>query len=139
MSVAHGQLPGSTEIKIGSDNLNNSFPLAKDFKWTASNSKVMWKDGAEVTAGTDWGVAPLGIFGFVAPTFELADADNAKYVILNKNTGAFSLSEAGKVLSVSKDIVVNIVAESRWGTITGYDAAKTVTVKIDLSKEAASI
>ena len=126
--------PSSTEIKIGSDNLNNSFPLAKDFKWTASNGKVMWKDGAEVTAGTDWGVAPLGIFGFVAPTFELADADNAKYVILNKNTGAFSLSEAGKVLSVSKDIVVNIVAESRWGTITGYGTAKAVTVKIDLSQ-----
>ena len=126
--------PSSTEIKIGSDNLNNSFPLAKDFKWTASNGKVMWKDGAEVTAGTDWGVAPLGIFGFVAPTFELADADNAKYVILNKNTGDFSLSEAGKVLSVSKNIVVNIVAESRWGTITDYGTAKAVTVKIDLSQ-----
>ena len=131
--------PASAEVKIGNDNLNNSFPLAKDFKWTASNGKVMWKDGAEVATGTDWGVAPLGIFGFVAPTFELADANNAKYVILNQNTGAFSLSEAGKVLSVSKDIVVNIVAESRWGTITSYSGAKTVTVKIDLSKDAASI
>lgn len=131
--------PTNATVKIGNDNLNNSFALASGSIWTASNGKAMWKDGAEVKAGTDWGVAPLSIFGFVAPTFELADVADAKYVELNQNTGAFSLSLLGKQLSSAKNIVVNIVAESRWGTITGYDAAKTVTVKIDLSQDAASI
>ena len=36
-------------------------------------------------------------------------------------------------------IIVNIVAESRWGTITNYAAGKTVTVKIDPTKESTSI
>mgnify|MGYP001535194256 FL=1 len=81
----------------------------------------------------------LGIFGFVAPTFELADAANAKYVTLDKNTGALTLTNTGKQLKAEVSIIVNIVAESRWGTITNYAAGKTVTVKIDPTKESTSI
>jgi|MGYP000042107995 hypothetical protein len=99
----------------------------------------MWEAGKEVKAGDKWGAAPLGIFGFVAPTFELADAANAKYVTLDKNTGALTLTNTGKQLKAEVSIIVNIVAESRWGTITNYAAGKTVTVKIDPTKESTSI
>lgn len=53
--------------------------LATGAIWKASNKEAMWEAGKEVEAGDKWGAAPLGIFGFVAPTFELADAANANY------------------------------------------------------------
>ena len=60
-----------------------------------------------------------------------ADAANAKYVTLDKNTGALTLTNKGKQLKAVVSIIVNIVAESRWGTITNYAAGNAVTVKID--------
>ena len=49
------------------------------------------------------------------------------------------LTNTGKQLKAEVSIIVNIVAESRWGTITNYAAGKTVTVKIDPTKESTSI
>ena len=123
--------PTNATVKIGSDNLDAIAQLATGAKWTASNKETMWEAGKEATVGTKWGAAPLGIFGFVAPTFELADATQAKYVTLDKNTGALTLTNTGKQLKAEVSITVNIVAESRWGTITNYDSGKTVTVKIN--------
>lgn len=123
--------PTETTVKIGSDKLDATAQLATGAKWTASNKETMWEAGKEATVGTKWGAAPLGIFGFVAPTFELADATQAKYVTLDKNTGALTLTNTGKQLKAEVSITVNIVAESRWGTITNYDSGKTVTVKIN--------
>ena len=123
--------PTNATVKIGSDNLDAIAQLATGAKWTASNKETMWEAGKEATVGTKWGAAPLGIFGFVAPTFELADATQAKYVTLDKNTGALTLTNTGKLLKAEVSITVNIVAESRWGTITNYDSGKTVTVKIN--------
>jgi len=123
--------PTNATVKIGSDNLDDPASLATGAKWTASNKEVMWEAGQEVKAGSKWGAAPLGIFGFVAPTFELADATQAKYVTLDKNTGALTLTNTGKQLKAEVSITVNIVAKSRWGTITNYDNGKKVTVKIN--------
>ena len=123
--------PTNATVKIGSDNLDAIAQLATGAKWTASNKETMWEAGKEATVGIKWGAAPLGIFGFVAPTFELADATQAKYVTLDKNTGALTLTNTGKQLKAEVSITVNIVAESRWGTITNYDSGKTVTVKIN--------
>ena len=61
----------------------------------------------------------------------MADAANAKYVTLDKNTGALTLTNTGKQLKAVVSIIVNIVAESRWGTINNYSTANTVTVKIN--------
>ena len=123
--------PTNAIVKIGSDNLDAIAQLATGAKWTASNKETMWEAGKEATVGAKWGAAPLGIFGFVAPTFELADATQAKYVTLDKNTGALTLTNTGKQLKAEVSITVNIVAESRWGTIANYDGGKTVTVKIN--------
>ena len=131
--------PTNATVKIGSDNLDDPAQLATGAKWTASNGKVMWDAGQEVKAGSDWGVTPLGIFGFVAPTFELDNASDTNYVNLDKNTGALTLTNTGKQLKAEASIVVNIVAESRWGTITDYASGKTVTVKIDPTKESSAI
>ena len=131
--------PTATTVKIGSDKVDATTQLATGAIWKASNKEAMWEAGKEVKAGEKWGAAPLGIFGFVAPTFELADAANAKYVTLDKNTGALTLTNTGKQLKAEVSIIVNIVAESRWGTITDYAAGNTVTVKIDPTKESASI
>ena len=123
--------PTATTVKIGSDKVDATTQLATGAIWKASNKEAMWEAGKEVKAGDKWGAAPLGIFGFVAPTFELDDATQAKYVTLDKNTGALTLTNTGKQLKAEVSIVVNIVAESRWGTINNYAAGKTVTVKID--------
>lgn len=123
--------PTDAIVKIGSDKLDAIAQLATGAKWTASNGKVMWNAGQEVKAGSDWGVTPLGIFGFVAPTFVLDNASDTNYVNLDKNTGALTLTNTGKQLKAEASIVVNIVAESRWGTITNYGSGKTVTVKIN--------
>ena len=131
--------PTATTVKIGSDKVDATTQLATGAIWKASNKEKMWEAGKEVKAVDKWGAAPLGIFGFVAPTFELADAANAKYVTLDKNTGALTLTNTGKQLKAEVSIIVNIVAESRWGTITNYAAGKTVTVKIDPTKESTSI
>ena len=131
--------PTATTVKIGSDKVDATTQLATGAIWKASNKEAMWEAGKEVKAGEKWGAAPLGIFGFVAPTFELADAANAKYVTLDKNTGALTLTNTGKQLKAEVSITVKIVAESRWGTINGYAAGNTVTVKIDPTKESASI
>lgn len=131
--------PTNATVKIGSDNLDDPAQLATGAKWTASNGKVMWDAGQEVKAGSDWGVTPLGIFGFVAPTFELDNASDTNYVNLDKNTGALTLTNTGKQLKAEASIVVNIVAESRWGTITNYGSGKTVTVKINPIKDSGSI
>lgn len=131
--------PTNATVKIGSDNLDDPASLATGAKWTASNKEIMWEAGQEVKAGSKWGAAPLGIFGFVAPTFELDDATQAKYVTLDKNTGALTLTNTGKQLKVEVSITVNIVAKSRWGTITNYDSGKTVTVKINPTVESSSI
>lgn len=131
--------PTNATVKIGSDNLDAIAQLATGAKWTASNKETMWEAGKEATVGAKWGAAPLGIFGFVAPTFELADATQAKYVTLDKNTGALTLTNTGKQLKAEVSITVNIVAESRWGTITNYDGGKTVTVKINPTVESSAI
>lgn len=131
--------PTATTVKIGSDKVDATTQLATGAIWKASNKEAMWEAGKEVKAGDKWGAAPLGIFGFVAPTFELADAANAKYVTLDKNTGALTLTNTGKQLKAVVSIIVNIVAESRWGTITNYAAGNAVTVKIDPTKESTSI
>ena len=131
--------PTATTVKIGSDKVDATTQLATGAIWKASNKEAMWEAGKEVKAGEKWGAAPLGIFGFVAPTFELADAANAKYVTLDKNTGALTLTNTGKQLKAEVSITVKIVAESRWGTINGYAVGNTVTVKIDPTKESASI
>lgn len=131
--------PTDAIVKIGSDKLDAIAQLATGAKWTASNGKVMWNAGQEVKAGSDWGVTPLGIFGFVAPTFVLDNASDTNYVNLDKNTGALTLTNTGKQLKAEASIVVNIVAESRWGTITNYGSGKTVTVKINPIKDSGSI
>ena len=131
--------PTDAIVKIGSDKLDAIAQLATGAKWTASNGKVMWNAGQEVKAGSDWGVTPLGIFGFVAPTFVLDNASDTNYVNLDKNTGALTLTNTGKQLKAEASIVVNIVAESRWGTITNYSSGKTVTVKINPIKDSGSI
>ena len=131
--------PTAATVKIGSDKMDATTQLATGAIWKASNKEAMWEAGKEVEAGDKWGAAPLGIFGFVAPTFELADAANAKYVTLDKNTGALTLTNTGKQLKAVVSIIVNIVAESRWGTITNYAAGNAVTVKIDPTKESTSI
>ena len=131
--------PSASTVKIGSDNLDTPASLATGAIWKASNKETMWEAGKEATVGSKWGAAPLDIFGFVAPTFELADATQAKYVTLDKNTGALTLTNTGKQLKAEVSITVNIVAESRWGTITNYDSGKTVTVKINPTVESSSI
>lgn len=133
--------PTSATVKIGSGEVNAVAKLATGAIWKASNSKEMWKDGKEVALkdNANWGAAPLAIFGFEAPTFALATEANALYVTLNKNNGELALTEQGKLLKKLITVTVNIVAESRWGTITNYATGKTVTVKINPTVEASAI
>lgn len=140
-NLAEWTAPTSATVKIGSGEVNAITKLAVGAKWTASNNEVMWEAGKEVVIDKDaeWGVAPLAIFGFKAPTFVLADEANALYVTLNKNNGELTLTEQGKLLKNLITVTVNIVAESRWGTIKDYAAGKTVTVKINPTVESGSM
>ena len=127
----------SEAVKIGSDNLNDTFDLAEGFSWTASNGKKIWEAGKVNT--TDWGVSPLEVFGVARPTFTVSDAD-VKYVHITE-AGVLSLSDIGKLLNkdTKKEITVTINAAPGWGTITGYEGNNTVTVLIQLGTASSSI
>ena len=122
--------PASTTVKIGRDNYQSTFDLANGFSWKATNDKTIWKDGSANT--TDWGASPLTVFGVDLPTFTVASADQ-QYVSITES-GVLSLTETGRNLdpSAKKTITVTINAAPGWGTITGYDAGKIVTVEIKL-------
>ena len=133
--------PTSTTVKIGSDKVEDNINLATGATWTASNSSVIWKDGKESTFGGAkdvWGKSPLSIFGFTAPKFALAVTANSKFVTLTED-GHLTLTQEGKAMIAQLDVVVNITAESRWGTISNFDNGKTVTVKIDPTKLSTAI
>ena len=122
--------PARTTVKIGRDNYQSTFDLANGFSWKATNDKTIWKDGSANT--TDWGASPLTVFGVDLPTFTVASADQ-QYVSITES-GVLSLTETGRNLdpSAKKTITVTINAAPGWGTITGYDAGKIVTVEIKL-------
>ena len=126
---------------FGKDNLNSTLNLAKTASWTDYRGKVMWADGAEKAQGTtEWGAKPLSVYGFAAPVFSIATADKDKEKYVNITTdGKISLTDAGKNLASSINLTVNVTAVSNWGTITGFASNNEVTVKIDLSKNAAEI
>ena len=129
-SLAGSWTAGTTTVKIGSDNYSQTFALADGFSWKASNNKTIWKDGSAFT--DDWGTSPLTVFGVDLPTFTVASADQ-QYVSITES-GVLSLTETGRNLdpSAKKTITVTINAAPGWGTITGYDAGKIVTVEIKL-------
>lgn len=115
--------------------------IAKTASWTDYRGKVMWADGAEKAQGTtEWGAKPLSVYGFTAPVFSIAtaDADKAKYVNITTD-GKISLTDAGKNLASAITLKVNVAAVSNWGTITDFASNNEVTVKIDLSQDAADI
>ena len=126
---------------FGKDNLNSTLNIAKTASWTDYRGKVMWADGAEKAQGTtEWGAKPLSVYGFTAPVFSIAtaDADKAKYVNITTD-GKISLTDAGKNLASAITLKVNVAAVSNWGTITDFASNNEVTVKIDLSQDAADI
>ena len=120
---------------FGKDNLNSTLNIAKTASWTDYRGKVMWADGAEKAQGTtEWGAKPLSVYGFTAPVFSIAtaDADKAKYVNITTD-GKISLTDAGKNLASAITLKVNVAAVSNWAS------NNEVTVKIDLSQDAADI
>lgn len=128
---------------FGKDNLNSTLNLATTASWTDYRGNKMWEKGAELqkpkTGEWNWGAAPLSVYGFAAPVFSLAENDpNAKYVDITTD-GNISLTPAGKNLVSEITLTVNVAVVSNWGTITGLANNNKVTVKIDLSKEAAAI
>lgn len=126
---------------FGKDNLNSTLNIAESASWKDYRGKDMWADGAEKAQGTtEWGAKPLSVYGFTAPVFSIAtaDADKAKYVNITTD-GKISLTDAGKNLASPISLTVEVAAISNWGTITDFAANNEVTVKIDLSKDAADI
>ncbi len=99
----------------------------------------MWKDGvaqfgnntSTATYNYATGSNPFTLWGLTAPTYELVNASDSKYVTINSTNGTLNFTETGKtwVLVQPLEIKVRIKAASRWGAIDNYnEQTSTITI-----------
>lgn len=112
--------------------------LSKDFVWNDMRGKAMWKDGAAITAGTDFAatIKGLSLYGLTDPKFSFVDAEGeattSKYLAINASTGELTFTETGKTFNfqIPVEVFVKVSASSQWGVIEGYAGKDIITVTI---------
>lgn len=131
-------VPGETTIYV-SDRNEANIETSKGFQWNDMFGNPMWKDGVawfgnnlpgsnvyDYATGTN----PFTLWGLTKPTYELVNADDAKYVTLDPNTGVINFTEDGKTWQLVEDLVIRIrvKAASPWGTIADYANNDIITI-----------
>lgn len=122
-----------------SDRNEANIETSKGFQWNDMFGNPMWKDGVawfgnNLPGGNVYdyatGTNPFTLWGLTKPTYELENADDAKYVTLDPNTGVINFTEDGKTWQLVEDLVIRIrvKAESPWGTIADYANNDIITI-----------
>lgn len=122
-----------------SDRNEDNIETSKGFQWNDMFGNPMWKDGVtwfgnNLPGGNVYdyatGTNPFTLWGLTKPTYELENADDAKYVTLDPNTGVINFTEDGKTWQLVEDLVIRIrvKAESPWGTIADYANNDIITI-----------
>lgn len=131
-------VPGETTIYV-SDRNEANIETSKGFQWNDMFGNPMWKDGVawfgnNLPGGNVYDYAtntnPFTLWGLTKPTYELVNADDAKYVTLDPNTGVINFTEDGKTWQLVEDLVIRIrvKAASPWGTIADYASNDIITI-----------
>lgn len=131
-------VPGETTIYV-SDRNEANIETSKGFQWNDMFGNPMWKDGVawfgnNLPGGNVYDYAtntnPFTLWGLTKPTYELVNADDAKYVTLDPNTGVINFTEDGKTWQLVEDLVIRIrvKAASPWGTIADYANNDIITI-----------
>lgn len=131
-------VPGEKTIYV-SDRNEANIETSKGFQWNDMFGNPMWKDGVawfgnNLPGGDVYdyatGTNPFTLWGLTKPTYELENADDAKYVILDPNTGVINFTEDGKTWQLVENLVIRIriKAASPWGTIADYANNDIITI-----------
>lgn len=131
-------VPGETTIYV-SDRNEANIETSKGFQWNDMFGNPMWKDGVawfgnNLPGGNVYdyatGTNPFTLWGLTKPTYELVNADDAKYVTLDPNTGVINFTEDGKTWQLVENLVIRIrvKAASPWGTIADYANNDIITI-----------
>ena len=101
-------------------NTTQGIDLSQGFEWKDYEGQTMWKDGSNTG---------LAKYALTAPTFKIVSGAN-QYIELNGCTLNFKSGTENNFLE-AHTVVIEVVAQSKWGSIEGYnDAAKFITVTI---------
>lgn len=122
-----------------SDRNEANIETSKGFQWNDMFGNPMWKDGVawfgnNLPGGNVYdyatGTNPFTLWGLTKPTYELVNADDAKYVTLDPNTGVINFTEDGKTWQLVENLVIRIriKAESPWGTIADFANNDIITI-----------
>lgn len=131
-------VPGEKTIYV-SDRNEANIETSKGFQWNDMFGNPMWKDGVawfgnNLPGGNVYdyatGTNPFTLWGLTKPTYELVNADDAKYVTLDPNTGVINFTEDGKTWQLVENLVIRIriKAESPWGTIADFANNDIITI-----------
>ena len=130
---------GNTEPIYIRDRNQKDVKISDGFVWKDMWGYPMWKDGvaqfgnntSTATYNYATGANPFTLWGLTAPTYELVNASDSKYVTINSTNGTLNFTETGKtwVLVQPLEIKVRIKAASRWGAIDNYnEQTSTITI-----------
>lgn len=130
---------GNTEPIYIRDRNQKDVKISDGFVWKDMWGYPMWKDGvaqfgnntSTATYNYATGSNPFTLWGLTAPTYELVNASDSKYVTINSTNGTLNFTETGKtwVLVQPLEIKVRIKAASRWGAIDNYnEQTSTITI-----------
>lgn len=101
-------------------NTTQGIDLSQGFEWKDYEGQTMWKDGSNTG---------LAKYALTAPTFKIVSGAN-QYIELNDHTLNFKSGTENNFLE-AHTVVIEVVAQSKWGSIEGYnDATKFITVTI---------
>lgn len=101
-------------------NTTQGIDLSQGFEWKDYEGETMWKDGNSTG---------LAKYALTAPTFKIASGAN-QYIELDGHTLNFKSGTENNFLE-AHTVVIEVVAQSKWGSIEGYnDATKFITVTI---------
>ena len=123
---------GKKAYTIDNDNKTNGIPAFRGFSWEDGRSKLMWKDGSEVTGSADFtGVNPIDAYYLSAPTFTISGDPNSYFHV--DATGKITLTGAAQQingLAQAYTITVKASVKSPWGAVTGAAGNTDVTITI---------
>lgn len=126
-NVSGSWTANAQQLNLTLDNLKNKVELWKTFSWKAAlDNSIMWgnKNGS-FNPGND-GI--LQAYGLTAPTFVLSEGAN-KFFRINTNGELEYIGGAEGFVQEYK-FTIEVKAQSRWGSIEGYDGKHTITVTV---------
>lgn len=121
---------------IDNNNKTDGISAFAGHSWVDGRSKVMWKNGSQVTETTDFsGVEPLAAYHLSAPTFEIVSDDKDYFNV--DGSGNVTLTEAAKQINgLTQDytVIVRATVKSPWGKVANTGNAGEVLVKVTIPK-----